>query len=533
MKMMAKLRVAAAAGAVLVAMAGAITAFAQKSGGLLKLYSPDSPANMSMLEAPTLVAQMPVMGVFNNLIMFDQHKPQVSLQTIVPDLAISWSWNEEGTELTFSLRQGVKWHDGQPFTAADVKCTWDLLLDKRSEKLRLNPRKTGYDNLAALTANGDYEVTFHLKRPQPAFPMLLAGGFSVIYPCHLSAAQMRQHPIGTGPFKFVEFKPNEDVKVTRNPDYWKPGRPYLDGIEYTIIKDPSTAALSFVSGKFDMTFPYSLSVPQFNDTKTQVSQAICELSPGSVNRHLLINRDKPPFSNLDLRRAMALSIDRKAFVDILTQGRGEIGGILQPPPAGLWGMPPDQVAKLPGYDPDVHKSREEARGIMQKLGYGPDKPLKIKVTTREWSIYRDPAVLLIDQLKRVYIDGELELIDTPQYFPKIQRRDYTVALNLQTSGPDPDPTVQLFYGCGSNLNWDGYCNPEMDKLIEQQSREGDAGRRKQLLWTIERKLAENSVRPIIFYAAGGTCEQPYVKGLTIMVNYIFGGWRMEDVWLDK
>jgi peptide/nickel transport system substrate-binding protein len=141
--------------------------------------------------------------------------------------------------------------------------------------------------------------------------------------------------------------------------------------------------------------------------------------------------------------------------------------------------------------------------------------------------------LLIDQLKRVYIDGELELIDTPQYFPKIQRRDYTVALNLQTSGPDPDPTVQLFYGCGSNLNWDGYCNPEMDKLIEQQSREGDAGRRKQLLWTIERKLAENSVRPIIFYAAGGTCEQPYVKGLTIMVNYIFGGWRMEDVWLDK
>ena len=282
--MMPRLRAAAAAGAALMAMLGGGTAFAQKTGGILKLYSPDSPANMSMLEAPTLVAQMPVMGVFNNLIMFDQHKPQVSLNSIVPDLAASWSWNEEGTELTFTLRHGVKWHDGQPFTAADVKCTWDLLLDKAPEKLRLNPRKTGYDNLAALTVNGDYEVTFHLKRPQPAFPMLLAGGFSVIYPCHLSASQMRQHPIGTGPFKFVEFKPNEDVKVTRNPDYWKPGRPYLDGIEYTIIKDPSTAALAFVSGKFDMTFPYSLTVPQFNDTKSQVPQAMCELSPGSVNR---------------------------------------------------------------------------------------------------------------------------------------------------------------------------------------------------------------------------------------------------------
>ncbi len=257
------------------------------------------------------------------------------------------------------------------------------------------------------------------------------------------------------------------------------------------------------------------------------------MSPGSVNRHLLINREKPPFNNPDLRRAMALSIDRKAFVDILTQGQGDIGGILQPPPGGLWGMPPDQIAKLPGYDPDVQKNREEARQIMQKLGYGPDNPLKIKVTTRDWSIYRDPAVILIDQLKHVYIDGELELIDTPQYFPKIMRKDYTVALNLQTAGPDPDPIVQLFYGCGSNLNWDGYCNPEMDKLIEQQSREADANKRKQLLWTIERKLAEDNVRPIIFYNPTGTCEQPSVKGLTIMVNSIFNGWRMEDVWLDK
>jgi peptide/nickel transport system substrate-binding protein len=104
---------------------------------------------------------------------------------------------------------------------------------------------------------------------------------------------------------------------------------------------------------------------------------------------------------------------------------------------------------------------------------------------------------------------------------------------LQTAGPDPDPTVQLFYGCGSNLNWDNYCNPEMDKMIEAQSREADPAKRKQILWTIERKLANDGVRPIIFYRRGGTCERPYVKGLTIMVNSVFNSWRMEDVWLDK
>src|SRR5713226_3097760 len=341
-------RALAATAALVVTLATAQPGLAQKAGGILKLYSPGSPANMSMLEAPTIQTEMPVMGVFNNLIMFDQHKAQVSLQTIVPDLATEWAWNEDGTALTFKLRQGVKWHDGRPFTAQDVKCTWDLLQDKVPDKLRLNPRKSSYDNVAEVITSGDYEVTFQLKRPQPAFPMLLAGGFSVIYPCHVSASEMRQHPIGTGPFKFVEFKPNEDIKVTRNPDYWKPDRPYLDGVEYTIIRDPATALLAFISGKFDMTFPFDLSVPQFNDMRGQMPQAICELTPvGGVNGHLLINRDNPPFNNPDLRRAMALSIDRKAFVDILTQGQGDIGGILQPPPAGLWGMPSDQIAKLP------------------------------------------------------------------------------------------------------------------------------------------------------------------------------------------
>ena len=212
--MMWCLRGLVATGTLLLALIAGNAALAQRYGGVLRLSDPGSPANMSMLELPTIQGEMPMMGVFNNLIVFDQHKAQVSLDTIVPDLATEWSWSEDGTELTFKLRRGVKFHDGKPFTAADVKCTWDLLLDKTNDKLRLNPRKSGYDNLAAVTTNGDYEVSFQLKRPQPAFPMLLAGGFSVIYPCHVSAAQMRQHPIGTGPFKFVEFRTDEVIKVT-------------------------------------------------------------------------------------------------------------------------------------------------------------------------------------------------------------------------------------------------------------------------------------------------------------------------------
>src|SRR5947207_3363560 len=130
------------------ALAMPVPASAQKSGGILKVSHFDSPASMSLHEEATVAALRPMMGVFNNLVMYKQDVAQTSLQSIVPDLATSWAWSEDGTELNFQLRQGVKWHDGKPFTAKDVKCTWDLLQGKAADKLRLNPRKSWYRQLS-------------------------------------------------------------------------------------------------------------------------------------------------------------------------------------------------------------------------------------------------------------------------------------------------------------------------------------------------------------------------------------------------
>ncbi len=523
-----------AAGAIVIAIGTGGPAMAQKSGGVLRLSHFDSPASMSILEEATRAALQPAMGVFNNLVLYKQDVAQTSLQSIVPDLATSWSWSEDGRELTLPLRQGVKWHDGKPFTAADVKCTWDLLMGKGSEKLRLNPRKAWYRNLEEVIPHGDYEVVFRLKQPQPSLLALLASGWSPIYPCHVPAKEMRQHPIGTGPFKFVEFKPNESIKFVRNPDYWRPGRPYLDGIDYTIIREISARNLAFFAGKFDVTSPYGVTIPTLKDFKEQSPQAICEVTATNVNRTMMINRDKPPFDNIELRRAMALSLDRQAFIDIITQGQGDIGATMLPPPEGVWGMPPDLLHKLPGYDPDVAKNRAAARAIMEKAGYGPDKRLAVTVSTRNIPAYRDPAAILISQLREIYIDAELDPVDTTQWYPKITRKDFTVGLNVTESGVD-DPDQQFYenYVCGSDRNYTGYCNPEVDKLVERQSMEADPGKRKKLVWEIEKKLVEDVARPVIFYPRGATCRQPEVKGLTIMVNSIYNGWRMEDVWLDR
>jgi peptide/nickel transport system substrate-binding protein len=514
-----------------IAAASAAPAMAQKSGGILQMLDFASPASMSIHEESTITAGIPMMGVFNNLVVFDQHVAQNSMKSIVPDLATGWSWSEDGKELTFPLRQGVNWHDGKAFTAADVKCTWDRLRGVDADKFRLNPRKAWYRNVEDITTNGDHEVTFHLKRPQPYLIALLASGQSPVYPCHVTTAQMRTHPIGTGPFKFVEYKPNEHIKVVRNPDYWKKPRPYLDGIDYTIIASPATWHLAFVAGKLDFIFS---TIPLMKDLKSQAPQAVCDVVMDNNSRDLLINRAAPPFDKLELRQAIALSLDRQAFIDILAEGQGAVGGAVLPPPDGVWGMTPDILHTLPGYGPDVAKNREEGRAMMRKLGYGPDNRLSVKLSTRNVPGYRDAAVIAISQLREVYLDAELDVVDTATYFPRIMRKDYKLAVEVSTGGLDePDQKFYENYVCGAERNLTGYCDKETDRLIDAQSMEADADKRRKLVWDIERRLAEDASRPVLLYSRFGSCMQPYVKGLVTMTNSRFNGWRMEDVWLDR
>ena len=513
-------------------------ALAQKSGGTLRLPLRDQPATASIHEESTISANMPFMGVFNNLVFFDPTAKINAPDKIVPELATSWSWNDQKDRLTFKLREGVKWHDGKPFTSKDVLCTFREVagLDKPTgeDSMRRNPRKIWYQNVADITANGDFEVTFVMRAPEPSFPSMLAAGYSPVYPCHVPARVMRSKPIGTGPFKLVEIKRNESVKLVRNPDYWNKGKPYLDAIEWTIVTDRSTRMLAFTSGKFDMTFDSDVTFPLLTDVQSQAPKAICEARPTNVTNNLIINRDAPPFDNAKIRLAMAMSLDRKAFIDILSQGHDKIGTALLPPPEGLWGMPTEMLAELPGYGADVEKNRAEARKVMEGLGYSASNPLKIKVATRNIAVYRDPAVILIDQLKAIHIAGELDPVDTAVWFSKIARKDYQVGLNLTGGGVD-DPDVNFFenYSCGSERNYTGYCNKEVDELIKAQSRELDVDKRKKLVWDIERKLVEDVARPIISHNVANTCWHPWLKGLVLQQNSIYNSWRFENIWLDR
>jgi peptide/nickel transport system substrate-binding protein len=518
-----------------IALSAAAPAAAQKKGGTLRLYHNDNPPSTSLLEEATIASVMPFAAVFNNLVVFDPAKPHESLETVIPDLAESWSWDQTNTKLTFKLRQGVKWHDGQPFTAKDVQCTWRMLIGKGdTQDFKRNPRKVWYTKLQDVSVIGDYEATFELSEPQPSLPVLLASAFSAVYPCHVPQQVMRTKPIGTGPFRFVEFKRGESIRLVRNPDYFKKDRPYLDEIAVRTIDSRATRMLAFATGEFDITFPSDVSIPLMKDVKARAPNAICEMTTTGVLINLMVNRVNPPFDNPEIRKAMSLALDRKAFNTILMEGNARMGGAMLPKAQGEWGMPPEMVTSLPGYGTDTDRNISEAQAIMQRLGYSDAKPLQIKIQTRNLPTYRDPAVILTDQLKKIYIIGELDILDTPRWYSKLTRKEYTIGLNVTgVSVDDPDGNIVENYSCHSERNYTQYCNAEVDKLLAAQSRELDREKRKKLVWDIERMLVEDAARPVILHSSAANCWQPYVRNYRPHDNSQYNNLRFEDVWLDK
>ena len=520
--------------ACILALAAVTPVTAQKRGGTLNGYISANLPGLSIHEEADITTTMAMMAVFNNLVQYDPLVARNSLDAIIPDLAESWGWDESGTRLTFELRQGVRWHDGRPFTAKDVVCTWSRITGREEAGFRKNPRRIWYENLKQVSADGDHRATFHLERPQPSLPALLASGLSPVYPCHVAAGTMRTAPIGTGPFKLAEYKVNDSIRLVRNPDYWNKGLPYLDAITWRIVPNRSTRILGLIAGEFDITTAGDVTAPLMADINARAPHVRCSLQPSNVFYHVLINNARPPFDDPRLRRAVTMALDRQSFIDILSHGRATMAGAMLPPPEGAWGMPREELAQLMGYAGTLEQRQAEARRIMEELGYGPAKRLKVKVATREFQSYKDPAVILVDQLNKVFFEADLEILDTTVWFGRLQRQDFTVAMNLTAAGvDDPDVMLAAGFGCKSETNFTKYCNPEVDRLLATQSAERDIGKRRQLVWQIERILADDVARPIILHSRVAQCWHPALEGHLRQENSIYNNWRFERHWLQR
>ena len=505
-----------------------------KRGGILNSVLTEDPPGLLVHESATISNVWPMSPCYSNLVIFDPLKPLDSAETVIPELAEKWSWQDNYRNLVFFLRRNVKWHDGRTFTSADVKYTFDAVREAPDSvgKLRTSPRKDWYANVEAIEAPEPHTVVFRLKRPQPSLLLMFASGYSPVFPAHVPVAELRQRCVGTGPFRQKEYLRGQLIELERNPSYFVPDRPYLDGIRYTIIRERGTRLAALQAGRVDAFLPLEMTKAMADAARAQAPSLVITEVGQNGSDNVILNHKRAPFDNPAVRQAVNLALDRNAYVRSVRQNGAVTGAALMPKPLGFWGLPDPELRALAGYR-DPAKDKAEAKRLLAGAGHGPDKPLRVDLVTRTLPIYLDLASFVVDQLRLIGMEATLKQLDTAAWFPALSRRDFQIGANLTAGGFD-DPDAYLFenYKCGSPRNYTDYCSEEMDRLIDQQSQELDRAKRLKLVADIQRKLEADVARPMLGWRKEYFARWPYVKNL-VPHNALYNYGRMQEVWLDR
>ena len=520
--------------AVLIAAPAGAQTGKPKRGGILNSVLTEDPPGLLVHESATISNVWPMSPCYSNLVIFDPLKPLDSAETVIPELAEKWSWQDNYRNLVFFLRKNVKWHDGRPFTSADVKYTFDAVREAPDSvgKLRTSPRKDWYANVEAIEAPEPHTVVFRLKRPQPSLLLMFASGYSPVFPAHVPVADLRQRCVGTGPFRQKEYLRGQLIELERNPSYFVPDRPYLDGIRYTIIRERGTRLAALQAGRIDAFMPLEMTKAMADAARAQAPSLVITEVGQNGSDNVILNHKRAPFDNPAVRRAVNLALDRNAYVRGVRQNGAVTGAALMPKPLGFWGLPEPELRALAGYR-DPAQDKAEAKRLLAGAGHGPDKPLRVDLVTRTLPIYLDLASFVVDQLRLIGMEATIKQLDTAAWFPALSRRDFQIGANLTAGGFD-DPDAYLFenYKCGSPRNYTDYCSEEMDRLIDQQSQELDRAKRFKLVADIQRKLEADVARPMLGWRKEYFARWPHVKNL-VPHNALYNYGRMQEVWLDK
>jgi peptide/nickel transport system substrate-binding protein len=355
------------------------TVFAQggkpKRGGILNTVLIEDPPGLIIHESATVSNTWPMSPCYSNLVFFDPLKALESADTVIPELAERWSWQENYKNLVFFLRKNVKWHDGKPFTSADVKYTFDVAREapETTARFRLSARKEWWTNIASIEAPEPYTVVFHLKRPQPSLLLMLASGYSPVLPAHVPLNELRQKCVGTGPFRQREWLRGQLVELERNPDSFVPDRPYLDGIRYTIIRERGARLAALQAGRLDAFVPLEMTRAMADTAKSGAPSLVITEIGQNGSDNVLLNHKRAPFDNPLVRRAVNFALDRRAYVKSVRQDGAVIGAALMPKPMGFWGLGEPDLRNLAGYR-DPARDKAEARRLLAEAGCGPGKP---------------------------------------------------------------------------------------------------------------------------------------------------------------
>ncbi|MCM8749336.1 peptide-binding protein [Thermomicrobiaceae bacterium CFH 74404] len=464
--------------------------------------------------------------IYNCLTQYQLKDNQIE---VVPDLAESWEANDDLTEYTFTLKQGVKWHDGQPFTAEDVKFTFDAILNPNVNAALRGP----VSSIDRVEVVDEYTVRFVLKRPFAPFPVML-GYNQAIVPKHLlegkdlnQPTEFIANPVGTGPFKFKEFVQGSHLEVVANPDYFD-GAPYLDGIVFKVIPDGNARVAQVRAGEVDFAV---IEPPQVDALQGAENVEIREAP--QVNYYFFaVNHSVPRLQDVRVRRALSHAIDKQAIVERVLRGYGQVATGPINPLLGDY------------YNPDVttyEYDMEKAAALLEEAGWtkGPDGILTNASGERFTILFNGPKGFPVmeqvityaqQQYQKLGIEVTLDIVDWPIHLEKYRNLQYDLLMEWWITPPDPD--LYDHYHSESAQNRWAYKNPQLDELLVQARSEPDRAKRVQLYHEIQKLIADDLPVIYLYYPRELQAMNTRTKDLPL-IGYRDALTWMEKVWLEE
>jgi peptide/nickel transport system substrate-binding protein len=500
-----------------------------RRGGVLNAALAANPPSLDMHQEQTFAVVQPLSPIYNNLVVFDPH----GYPNIIGDLAKSWSVSADALTYTFTLHQGVKFHDDSDLTSADVKASWDRIVFPPEGVV--SPRRGNYPMIKSIEAPDPSTVVFHLHHPSPSFLTNLAHPASCIYAkkyLDQDPHWYKKNTMGSGPFKLKQYVHGASFEMERNPKYWKQGLPYMDGIKYYIITDDGARGKAIRAGRVDVELRF-LPPSEVDAIKAQMGDKVVVADIQNIgNFGVTFNVDKKPFDDERVRKALGLALDR---YDMLTTLRpftnlAAVGGMMHPD--GKWALTPEELQKFPGFGKDHESNLNEAKRLLAEAGY--PNGFKTVLTNRNIKIpYIDLAVYVISAWKKIGVEAEHKVEESASYSKTRLTRDFELLIDpygSQTVG-DPDEMLDKFI-TGASENWGRFSDSVVDNLYEQQSREMDEQKRIDLVKQIDRRILEKVWRIQGLWTTRLEVRSAKIRNYQPMPSH-WSNRRFEDVWLAE
>ncbi len=438
-------------------------------GGKLVYAIPGNPDTLDpQMTSGTLTFQC-VKSVYDTLVEADQRG------NIIPALAESWDLSQDELTLSLHLRQGVKFHNGDTLTAADVKASFERLLSDESR----SPHKTKFELINAIEIPDHTTVRLILSRPYAPLLRNLAGGAASILPRRAiqEGHEFSTHPIGTGPFVFKEWIRDDRISYTKFSDYWQNGRPYLDELEMKVVVEPTTQLMGLKVGEFDSIHVVeSHTVPQFDKDPT-IKLFIHQTALALV---LAMNHARPPLETLLVRRAIAHAIDRRALLDIAYNGGRTIEAFIDASSPYFLDQP-----EAYSYDP------RQAKALLAESGYADGFDITLTLP-QNYAPHVNAGNMVQNMLQQIGIRAKIELVDWPTWIGQVYYgKNYDMTIIGHTGHLDPDGRLS------GEFAYTNYHNPDMLDAIQQAAAASRPEERTSLYAKIQRMMTEDAMMVFI------------------------------------